>query len=188
VFWDTRKEQLMRRSIFSRFGTTAVVACAAVGALAFAGCGGGSDSTTTGASGASGASGTALSQDELVSQANAACKEANDKVAALKAPAQGDLSAAGDTVVEEIAIITPTISTLSGLTPPSDMQADYSAWLSDQKAQVALATQFASVAKSGDTAKAQALASQIEAGSTKNDSEAKALGLTECAKNVSPQG
>src|SRR4051812_46029041 len=93
----------VRRSIINRISLAAIAGCVAVGALAFAGCGGGSSSsTTTGASGASGTAGsTPLSQDEFVSQANAACKQVNDQVAALKAPAQ-TLSAQAATIGQEI--------------------------------------------------------------------------------------
>jgi hypothetical protein len=181
----------MRKSIFNRFAVGGMlIACVALGAGVLAGCGGGSDSTTTaGASGASGTSGgTALSQDEFVSQANAVCKDVNAKIVALKAPPQGDLSAAADTLDQEIAIITPAISDLSAITPPSDLQSNYTTFVNALKAQVALVTQFASVAKANDTAKAQALAPKIDAASKKNNAVASDLGLTECAKNVSPEG
>ena len=84
----------MRTRIVNRVSLAAIAGCVAVGALAFAGCGGGSSTSTTGASGASGASGsTRLSQSDFVSQANAACKEGNDKIEALTAlPSNPDLN------------------------------------------------------------------------------------------------
>src|SRR3954454_24363649 len=95
----------VRRSMINRIGLAAIAGCVAVGALAFAGCGGGSSTTTTGASGASGTAGsTPLSQDEFVSQANAVCKDANDQIAALKAP-ENTLSAQAATIEQEIPII-----------------------------------------------------------------------------------
>jgi chromosome segregation ATPase len=153
-----------------------------------AGCGGGSSSSTTGASGASGASGSApLSQSEFVSQANAACKDANDQLAALKAPAQ-TLSAQATTIAQEIPIINQGLAKLTAITPPTDLQSKYDQWLSQAKQQVTLATQLAAAAKANDTAKAQAAAKQLQANSEQNNSLATDLGLTECAKNVSPQG
>jgi hypothetical protein len=177
----------VRTSIVNRIGLAAIAGCVAVGSLAIAGCGGSSSSTTTGASGASGASGTALSQDEFVSQANAACKDANDQLAALKAPAQ-TLSAQAATISQEIPIINQGLAKLTAITPPSDLQSKYSEWLSQAKQQVTLATQLAAAAKANDTAKAQSMAKQLEANSKQNNALAMDLGLTECAKNVSPQG
>src|SRR4051794_21743553 len=91
--WGIRKEPLVRRSIFNRTGLAAIAGCVAVGSLALAGCGGGGSSSTTGASGTSGAAGTTpLSQDEFVSQANAACTQYNDAVGALKHPSSSSMS------------------------------------------------------------------------------------------------
>jgi hypothetical protein len=168
-------------------GLAAIVGCVAAASLAVAGCGGGS-SSTTGASGASGTSGsTPLSQDEFVSQANAACKDANDQLAALKAPAQ-TLNAQGATIAQEIPIINQGLAKLTAITPPTDLQSKYDQWLSQAKQQVTLATQLAAAAKANDTAKAQSAAKQLQANSEQNNSLASDLGLTECAKNVSPQG
>jgi hypothetical protein len=165
------------------------IACAAVAALAFAGCGGGSDTTTAGASGASGASGgTPLSQDEFVSQANAACKEANDKIVALKAASSSDLKQLGVMVAQEIIVNEDTLASLTAITPPSDLQAQYNQLLSTAKAQLALANQFVDAAATNDTAKANAVIQKAQSLQGKSDSAAKALGLTECAKDASPQG
>jgi hypothetical protein len=177
----------VRNTIRSRLAFAAIAGCIAVGSLAVAGCGGGS-SSTTGASGASGAAGTTpLSQSEFVSQANAACKDVNDQVAALKAPAS-TLSAQAATIEQEIPIIASGVGKLTAITPPADLQSKYSQWLSQAKQQVSLATQLAAAEKANDTAKAQSVAKQLQANSGQNDSLAHDLGLTECAKNASPQG
>jgi hypothetical protein len=180
----------MRRNIVNRIGLAAIAGCVAVGALAFAGCGGGSSTSTTGASGASGASGsTPLSQSDFVSQANAVCKEANDKVAALKAPtATSSIQDQIPSLEQNIAIGNDLYTKLSAITPPSDLQAKYAAYLSDGKGQIALANQVLDAAKANDTSKVQQIAAKINAGNAQNNSEAKALGLTECAKDVRPQG
>jgi hypothetical protein len=44
------------------------------------------------------------------------------------------------------------------------------------------------VAKTGDTAQAQALAQKLQTANDTANAEAKDLGLTECAKSASPQG
>jgi hypothetical protein len=179
----------VRRTIVNRIGLAAIAGCIAVGALALAGCGGGS-STSTGASGASGASGSApLSQDEFVSQANAACKESNDKVAALKAPsATSSIQDQIPVLEQNIAIANDTYTKMSAITPPSNLQSKYAAYLSDAKGQIALANQLLDAAKANDTSKLQQIATKINAGNAQTNSEAKALGLTECAKDVRPQG
>jgi hypothetical protein len=190
VLGTSWKEHLVHKSIFNRFMVgAALIACVALGAGVLAGCGGSDSSTTAGASGASGASGgTPLSQDEFVSQANAACKEANDKINALKPPSSSDLSAVAPILAQEVAIFGDTVAKLTAITPPSDQQAQYDAWLSDIKGSVAQATELAAVAKTGDTAKAQALAQKLQTANDKANAGAKDLGLTECAKNAQPSG
>jgi hypothetical protein len=178
----------VRNTIRSRIVPAAIVGCVAAASLAVAGCGGGSSSSTTGASGASGAAGSApLSQSEFVSQANAACKDANDQVVALKAPAQ-TLSSQAATIAQELPIINQGLAKLTAITPPTDLQSEYNQWLAATKTQVKVATELAAAAKANDTAKAQSLAQQLQANNNKLDSTASDLGLTECAKNVSPQG
>jgi hypothetical protein len=180
----------VRSTLINRIGLAAIVGCVAVGAAALAGCGGGSSSSTTGASGASGASGSApLSQDEFVSQANAVCKEQNDQVAALKAPTSTtSIQDQIPTLEQDIAIANDTYTKLSAITPPTDLQSKYSQYLSGGKAQIALANQLIDAAKANDSSKLQQIAAQVNTTKAKLDAQAKALGLTECAKDVRPQG
>jgi hypothetical protein len=164
--------------------TTLVIA----GALAVAGCGGGDSSSSTGASGASGAAGgTPLSQDEFVSQANAACADANAKLEALKAPTQGDLQSLGTFTAQLIPIGADLEAKLTAITPPTDMQAQYASYLSGQKAGFELATQISQAAKAGDSSKIAPLGQKLTSINDKSNADADALGLTECAKTVSPQ-
>jgi hypothetical protein len=174
----------VHRSILNRVGLMGAVGCVAVGAVILAGCGGGSSSSTTGASGASGASGSApLSQDEFVSQANAACTNSNDAIAALKpAPTGGDLQSVAPHLAQDLAIAQTLYADLSALTPPSDMQAKYTQFLADVKKAVALTTQLEAAAKANDATTGQALNTQLQAIGRSVDAEATALGLTECAK------
>jgi hypothetical protein len=180
----------VRTSIFNRIGLAAVAGCVAVGALAFAGCGGGSSTSTTGASGASGASGsTPLSQSDFVSQANAACKEGNDKIEALTAlPSNPDLNDLATVTEQQIPIANEVYGKLSAITPPSDLQSKYAAYLANGKSQIGVAQQVVSAAKSGDTSQLQTLAQKLSANTDQGNAEAKTLGLDECARHVSPQG
>lgn len=179
----------MGKGIFSRMGMAGAIGCVAIGAVALAGCGGGSDTSSTGASGTSGASGTALSQDEFVSQANAICKEQNTQVEALKAPTANSTPTEQLPILEQnITIATDTYGKLAAITPPSDMQAKYTQYLSGGKAQIGLANDLVAAIKANDSAKIQSIATQINAGNSKSNSEAGDLGLTECAKDARPQG
>jgi hypothetical protein len=159
----------------------------AIVCVAFAaGCGGGGSSTSaTGASGASGVSGaTPLTEDEFVSQADAVCKDVNDKIAALPKP----------TTTADLATVTPQVITISNdgiaqleqITPPTAVQSEYSHYIAALKSQTALAGQLVTAAKANDTAQINQVAAKLKAGSP--DSTAKDLNLTECAKDVSPQG
>ncbi len=87
---------------------------------------------------------------------------------------------------QEISIANDGVSQLQAITPPSDVQAKYDQYLSEVKSQIADAGQIVDAAKAGDTAKVQQLAQQFQGNSP--DPEARALGLTECAKDVSPSG
>jgi hypothetical protein len=159
------------------------------GAMAVAGCGGGDSSSSTGASGASGtAGGTPLSQDEFVSQANAACADANTKLEALKAPTPGDLQSLGTFTAQLLPIGADLEAKLTTITPPTDLQAQYANYLSGQKAGFELATQISQAAKSGASSKIAPLGQKLSSINDKSNTEADALGLTECAKKVTPQG
>jgi hypothetical protein len=77
---------------------------------------------------------------------------------------------------------------LEAITPPSDLQAKYAAFLSDGKDQIAWANQLLDAAKANDTSKIQQIASKANAINTQTNADANALGLTECASDVRPQG
>jgi hypothetical protein len=163
------------------------VAGIATFALAIAGCGGGDDtsSTTAGASGASGASGTALTQDEFVSQANAICADANSQVEALAAPTN-DVQGLGDYAATIVKISAPLIDQMAAIVPPADLQAQFDDYVQSIRDSSDTAQKLADAAKAGDTAQVNSLVAQLQ--KDNNDDEAKALGLTECAKDPQPQG
>jgi hypothetical protein len=159
---------------------------AAVAALAIAGCGGDDDtSSTTGTSGATGVSGTPLSQDEFVSQVNAICADGNDQVEALGTP-PNDIKGLGDYAQQVLDISEPLLAQLEAITPPEDQQADYDAYVAAVNDQAELDQQLATAAQAGDTKEVQSIAQQLQANDT--DSQAEALGLTECASDPEPQG
>ena len=164
---------------------TRVLSVIAVGCLAFvAGCGGGGSSTTSGASGASGVSGaTPLSQDEFVSQANALCKDVNDKVAALPALTPDNLATVTQQIVD---ISTNALPQLEQITPPENLQAQWDQFVAAVKAQNPIAEDLIKAAKAGDNAALQQAANKLKA--TSPDSIAQDLGLSECAAKATPGG
>jgi hypothetical protein len=174
----------VRDTIFSRFRFAMVAGCVVVAAVVVAGCGGGS-SSSTGASGASGASGAALSKDEFVSQANAICKEANDKIASLKALASNQLSDVQATLKEELPVNQAAYDKFTALTPPQELQAQFDQLVATAKAQIALVQQLVNT---NDVNQANTIIAQGKTLGDKFDSTAQSMGLTECAKDVSPQG
>jgi hypothetical protein len=68
------------------------------------------------------------------------------------------------------------------------MQAKYTQFVSGVKNAVSLTAQLEAAAKANDSTKGQALNTQLQALGSKIDSQASALGLTECTKSVKPQG
>ncbi len=176
----------MRGSVAKRLPVGATAAVAGLVALVVAGCGGGGSSTSAGASGASGASGSApLSKDEYVSQANAVCKEANDRIEALQAPASNQLSDVAKTVEEELPINQEALEKFTALTPPADLQAKADQIAALGKSQIALAQQLV---KTNDVNQANALIARAKPLGDRFDSIAASMGLGECAKSPSPQG
>jgi hypothetical protein len=152
-----------------------------VTAAIVAGCGGGSSST-----GASGATGAALSQQEFTSQANAICKTVNEQTKTIAAPT--DLPSLADAAAKQIESINAAYAKLTALAPPSESASTYSKWLAGIKTQIGLAGQVEAAAKAGDQTKVQDVGNQLQAANKKSDAEARSIGLTECAKNVQPQG
>ena len=174
----------MRKAILNRLGLGCAMGCVALGAAALAGCGGDSSSST----GASGASGTSLSEEDFVSQANAICKEGNDKYAALKGPADA-LEIVAAILEQDVTVAKDVYAKLGALTPPSDLQAQYKQYLSDEKAEVALVRELAFAAKANDASTVKLGFTTLHTVNEQSVSEANALGLTECAAmNVPTQG
>ena len=185
----------MRGRVVNRIGLGTAAVCLAVGGLALAGCGGGSTSTTTvtattGSGSGSGSAGSKpLSQSEFTSKANAVCSESNDKIKALKAlPANPTLNDLANLAAQQVMIAEQTYSQLAAITPPSDLQHQYSQYLAKGRATIGVARQLETAATSGDTGQLKKLAQKLAVNNKQGDNEATALGLDECAKDVHPQG
>lgn len=94
----------------------------------------------SGNTGSSGSAGTALTKEELIEQGNAICAAGNEKMDAAMPdwsagePAVPTAEAFYATVQAEV---TTMVEGLHGLTPPSDLKADYEAMLTEADAALA---------------------------------------------------
>jgi hypothetical protein len=180
----------VRTSIINRIGLAAIAGCVAVGSLALAGCGGGDDTTTAGTTGASGVAGSEpLSKEEFVSQANAICADANEQIEALVAPAENTQVTEIVPFLEQAAAIARESSTkLEALTPPSELEDQVDTLDADSQKGLTLSEDLIAAAKAGDSAQVQAVTQQLQTIDKKDDKITSSIGLTECAKDVDPQG
>jgi hypothetical protein len=127
-----------------------------------------------------------LSQHEFVSQANAACKQYTDAAGALKQPSSSTSDVAAF-AAQLLPLVNRAYAQLAALTPPSDLQAKYAQYLSDNKSQIGLLQDLEGAAKAGDASKASAAVQKLDAAKGQVDSEAQDLGLS-CGAGVQPQG
>ena len=147
--------------------------------IALVGCGSSSNSSST-----SGGSSKPLSHQEFVSKANAACAQVNTQVAAL--PRITSLAGASSFAASAQPIAQDLLRKLQALQPPQNDQSAFSKMLSDFQAQIAVLPALRAAAEAGNQQEAQKLANDLNASPFNTD--ATDLGLTECAKNVQPQG
>jgi hypothetical protein len=152
----------------TRLSSWAVVPLAAI-ALSLSACGG-----------SGGGSGDQLSKSELVSKADAICKDVSaqlDKVPSPKTSA--DLSDYGN---KASSIIKDGANKLDNLNADSSTQADFDKFVSAAKKQADLAGQLADAAKSSDQGKIRTILTQARVSDTQGKAAAKKVGLKECGK------
>jgi hypothetical protein len=123
----------------------------------------------------------ALSPDEFKKQANAICKETNDKLDALPSP-----STRAETVgVAERAVALGTSGTrrLRALTAPAEVRTDFSSMVGYLESQTKSSARIAQAARTNDVAAAQAEVQAQQTFSKAADKLARQLGLTDCIQN-----
>ena len=148
-----------------RTGFPAIIGLA--GAVAFAGCGGGGGSSTSGTSSTS-------SSADFVAEGNKICKEDNAKFTALGQPQGSDLRP----FLKKLAPLEDKdLARLKGLTPPSDQEAVYTAWISLLSKGTALTKEAANASSAGAVAKILQPSRSIDA---QADVKAKQLALAQC--------
>lgn len=152
----------------------------AVAALAVAGCGGGGNSSSSSSSGSSNGSAKTLSKSDFQQQANAICKDVNDKVNAIPTPSGfGDVGPYADKITS---ITDDALSRLRALKPPSELQDDWNSWLGYAAGLHDTAQELKDAAAKKDEAALKAAGEEASARDKKSDPIAKRLGLDTCAE------
>lgn len=154
------KEEGMR---IRAVGLAALVA-AALGAAA---CGGGG-----------GGEGERLTKAEYIAQADAICKDVNDRLDALGAAES--IEEFAELAASAVEIQEDGLADLKELKPPEEDQATIDEALALLDQQLALSQQIQEAAAAGDEAKVEELIAQIEPIDSEADQLAVEYGLTEC--------
>jgi hypothetical protein len=111
------------------------------------------------------ACGGGLSEDELVSKADAICKRVNDEIAKEPEPKTAeDVQALAKRTVE---LSDPAIDDMEALEPPGELEKDFDAFVASLKKQRDLTKQIGEAAAAGDAEKIQQLGA--EAGKAQED-------------------
>ena len=157
------------------------VALVATAGLSVAACGGSSTPAASGGgSGSTGNSGAAA----FLSKANAVCKSANAQQKALKSPADNaPMSDFADYLGKFVSLAQNVYSQLQGVTPPASKQAAYTTYLSNFDSAISDAKKAQQAATANDKTGFESAVQTVSKDGDKLDSEAKALGLTDCANS-----
>ena len=138
-----------------------------------------------------GGGGDRLSQADFVSQANAICKEANDKIEALDAP---DFDPTSDTATDEqldefgdflddvIPIARDEVDELRDLNPPENVESDFNQALSLVDETLNEGEEAAEAAHDGDREKVKEKLEESNKHSNEADELAKKIGIPTCAE------
>jgi len=124
-----------------------------------------------------------------VSQANSICQDANEQIQALEPPP--DNASVTDVVpflTQGFAIAREASDKLEALTPPSELQSERDKLVANVQKETTLTEQAIAAAKDNDAAKVQSLSQQLDTFDRQDHQISSSIGLTECAKDVSPQG
>ena len=132
------------------------------------------------ACGGSGGSGDQLSKSELVSKADAICKDVSAKLDKVPSPkTSADLTDYGN---KASSIIKDGANKLDDLNPGSDTQKDFDQFVSAAKKQADLAGQLADAAKSSDQGKIRTILTDARKSDATGKAAAQKVGLKECGK------
>jgi hypothetical protein len=127
----------------------------------------------------------ATSNALFTKKANAACAAAGAKVEALPKITNANFF---EVLGQEVKILSSLVTKLDAIKPPSAKQAKYKAMLAESRKQITLARQTGAAVEKQQAAKAKSLAKQLEKAGERSDALAKALKLSDCAKDYNPGG
>jgi hypothetical protein len=147
-------------------------------ALALAGCGS-SDKTTSGG-GNDTAEPTPLTKTELISKADAICKDMQTKINAIKDPeSMSDLE---DAISKQLELSGPAIKELEALVPPEDLSSDFEAWTAKLNELQTGTERVRKAAASGSQDEVEKVIAEVDKVNTKADELGKEIGFKVCAK------
>ena len=151
------------------------IVAAAVGAIALAGCGG-----------SSGTSSSAPRHAQFVAQINRICSDVNAKVVALPAiHSTADLLSTG---AKELTVSSAALTQLATLTRPAGNNAAIAKYVSDVRREDTLSAQLLTAVKSGDAKQIKSVDVRGTSLNAAANAEANGLGLAQCARDVQPAG
>jgi hypothetical protein len=149
------------------------VASLLVAVMLAAGCGSSSSSST-------------VTKADFVSKANAICTKINNQIAALpKISSAQDLLSTGP---KELADASHGIAQLKALQVPDSIKSQVSQWVSTLEQESAISGKLISAFKTRNAQELQQAETAAKTNEAQDRSRAVALGLTECAKQVQPNG
>jgi hypothetical protein len=128
--------------------------------------------------------GCGSAKPSFVVQADAICAQANERIAALPAPADTVAGYAGG-VQAEVPIVRREVRRLAALTPPRSKRAAFKATLDDARADVALADSMVDDLDADDRSRLSGLLAESAKLDRSTRIEARVLGIRDCARSGS---
>jgi hypothetical protein len=135
---------------------------------------------TTALAGCGGGGSESLSADEFRQQADAVCKEFEQKLDDLGTPSSAD--ELGSFVDKAIPIIEDGNDALADLEPPEELAADWNRALELQNENLGVARDLQDAIHDNDLAKAQELVTKLDETDAESTALARKIGLEECGQ------
>jgi hypothetical protein len=132
------------------------------------------------ACGGGGGDGQSLSAEEFRQQADAICKQYEDKLSELGSPSS--LDDLGNFIDEAVPIIEEGNDKLSELEPPDDLSGDWGRAMELQEQNLQVARDLQKAIHDNDTASVQDLVSQLDATDAESTRLARNIGLEDCGQ------
>lgn len=130
--------------------------------------------------GCGGSTGMGPTKGEFVTRANAFCAVTLRSAASIKAPkSAGELLPFSE---RASSIVSKLVSELKAVTPPSNLRVAYSRFLATSSHEAQILNELEQALRVGSTARAHTALQALNSDAA--NEEAKALGLTECARTV----